>query len=143
ATPSPTVQWQSSTDGSGWNNIGGATALTYTFTATLADSGHQYRAVFNNTCGSTNSGAATLTVQAQTPASPNMVTWGTGSYGQLGNGSSTNNGAPAAVAALPGDRKAVAVAAGFDHSLALADDGTVWAWGHGQSGQLGNGTFNA
>jgi alpha-tubulin suppressor-like RCC1 family protein len=30
------------------------------------------------------------------------------------------------------------VAAGFDHSLALRSDGTVWAWGLGNPGQLGN-----
>lgn len=32
-----------------------------------------------------------------------------------------------------------ALAGGSAHSLALADDGTVWSWGAGYSGQLGNG----
>jgi alpha-tubulin suppressor-like RCC1 family protein len=32
------------------------------------------------------------------------------------------------------------VAAGGSHSLALKNDGTVWAWGSNSSGQLGNGT---
>lgn len=31
-----------------------------------------------------------------------------------------------------------AIAAGFDHSLALGRDGTVWAWGENESGQLAN-----
>ena len=35
---------------------------------------------------------------------------------------------------------AVAVAAGRDHALALNGDGTVWAWGSNESGQLGDGT---
>ena len=35
---------------------------------------------------------------------------------------------------------AVAVRAGFAHSLALADDGTVSAWGYGAFGQLGTGS---
>jgi alpha-tubulin suppressor-like RCC1 family protein len=34
-----------------------------------------------------------------------------------------------------------AIAAGGAHGLALKDDGTVWAWGFNQSGQLGNGTY--
>src|SRR5690349_18245140 len=29
------------------------------------------------------------------------------------------------------------------HSLAMDADGTVWAWGNNQSGQLGDGTGNA
>lgn len=32
----------------------------------------------------------------------------------------------------------IAIAAGMDYSLALKADGTVWAWGNTQSGQLGN-----
>ena len=32
------------------------------------------------------------------------------------------------------------VAAGREYSVALKDDGTVWAWGRNDFGQLGNGT---
>ena len=39
---------------------------------------------------------------------------------------------------LPGGVEAIA--AGAEHSLALKDDGTVWAWGYNFFGQLGNGT---
>ena len=35
---------------------------------------------------------------------------------------------------------AAAVAAGGYHTLALKNDGTVWAWGNNSSGQLGDGT---
>jgi alpha-tubulin suppressor-like RCC1 family protein len=35
-----------------------------------------------------------------------------------------------------------AVAAGQWHSLALKDDGSVWAWGNNERGQLGDGTTN-
>ncbi|MBK8252057.1 MAG: RCC1 repeat-containing protein [Polyangiaceae bacterium] len=38
----------------------------------------------------------------------------------------------------PPDNKAIAVSAGLSHSLALLSDGTVWVWGGGESGQLGN-----
>ncbi len=37
--------------------------------------------------------------------------------------------------------KVVAIAAGTYHSLALTDDGRVWAWGHNDQGQLGDSTF--
>jgi len=37
----------------------------------------------------------------------------------------------------------VAISRGGFHSLALADDGTVWAWGKNSSGQLGNGSASS
>ena len=47
--PTPTVQWQSSPDGStGWADIGGATSATLSFTASAGDNGKYYRAVFTN-----------------------------------------------------------------------------------------------
>lgn len=80
--PAPTVQWQFSTDnGMNWNNIGGATNTTLTFVTTIADNGKQYRAVFTNSNGSTNSNAATLTV-----ASPNAsFAYSENGYCQLGS----------------------------------------------------------
>jgi hypothetical protein len=45
----------------------------------------------------------------------------------------------APVAALA-DRRVVAIAAGFYHSLALCDDGTVFGWGYNDEGELGDGT---
>jgi hypothetical protein len=60
--PTPTVQWQVSTNGTDWDNIAGATSTTYSFTAQIADNGKQYRAVFSNLVGSVNSNSASLTV---------------------------------------------------------------------------------
>ena len=34
------------------------------------------------------------------------------------------------------------IAAGGSHDLALLSDGTVWAWGHNDYGQLDDGTFS-
>jgi alpha-tubulin suppressor-like RCC1 family protein len=36
----------------------------------------------------------------------------------------------------------VAIAAGFDHSVAMTSAGIVWTWGNNSNGQLGNGTLN-
>lgn len=40
------------------------------------------------------------------------------------------------------DEKVIQVASGVNFYLALKSDGTVWAWGSNQDGQLGNGTID-
>jgi hypothetical protein len=62
--PTPTVQWQQSTNGTTWTNIAGATGTALTLTNVTANqNGYQYRAVFTNSLGSATTTAATLTVQ--------------------------------------------------------------------------------
>jgi subtilisin-like proprotein convertase family protein len=62
-TPRPTVQWQVSGDGGmTFTDIAGATSTTLAFTATVAENGNRYRAVFTNTAGSATTNAAPLTV---------------------------------------------------------------------------------
>lgn len=34
----------------------------------------------------------------------------------------------------------IKVASGYHHTVALKEDGTLWAWGNNSSGQLGDGT---
>jgi hypothetical protein len=68
--------------------------------------------------------------------------WGRNVLGQLGDGSISVGGCqckntPVQVSGLTG---IIAIAGGAGHSLALKDDGTVWAWGSNSFGQLGNGT---
>jgi autotransporter-associated beta strand protein len=61
--PTPTVQWEVKVyDGSSFSDISGATSATYSFTATDAESGNQYEAVFTNTAGAATATAALLTV---------------------------------------------------------------------------------
>lgn len=62
-TPSPTVQWQeSSNGGSTWTNINGATSDTLSIPQAAADAGYEFEAVFTNAGGSATSNPATLTV---------------------------------------------------------------------------------
>ena len=61
--PPASIQWQSSANGTDWNDISGATDPTYTTEpATAQMNGTQYRCVVSNTTGSDTSDAATLTV---------------------------------------------------------------------------------
>jgi len=76
ATGSPTVQWQSSTNGgTTWTNIANANSTTYTVTSTLAANGTLYRAVFTNSAGSVTSATASLNV-ALAQISSVTVLWG-------------------------------------------------------------------
>ncbi len=65
ANPTPTVQWQISTNGgTTFSNIGGAISDSYTTPATsAADNGDEFQAVFINAVGSVTTNVATLTVQ--------------------------------------------------------------------------------
>src|SRR5207248_2620483 len=74
-SPTPTVQWQVSTDGGvTFSNISGATSTTLSFTTTLSQSGNKYRAVFTNSAGSATTTAATLTVNETPPPPSGTVT---------------------------------------------------------------------
>jgi alpha-tubulin suppressor-like RCC1 family protein len=66
-----------------------------------------------------------------------MMAWGYNAFGQLGDGLEGNSDVPIVVSGLS---EVVAVAAGYNYSMALLRDGTVMAWGLNQSGVLGNGT---
>ena len=63
--PTPTVQWQVSTNGgTTFTNVAGATSTTLSFVTTAAQTGNKYRAVFTNSQGSATTTAATLMVNA-------------------------------------------------------------------------------
>jgi RHS repeat-associated protein len=65
--------------------------------------------------------------------------WGANGNGQLGNATTTTNApTPVTVAGLAAT---VAVSAGMAHSLALASNGTVSAWGWNGAGNLGDGNL--
>ncbi|MFP3967253.1 S8 family serine peptidase [Actinomadura fulvescens] len=67
--------------------------------------------------------------------------WGHNEFGQLGTGSTSDSNVPRQVPGLTGvARRPGAVAASTEHALAVRSDGTVWAWGRNNLGQLGDGT---
>ena len=69
--------------------------------------------------------------------------WGYNYYGQLGDGTTTNPVRTLAVQKNPvqvgTESNWTALAAGYDHSLAIKSDGSLWAWGDSTYGQLGIG----
>jgi len=73
--------------------------------------------------------------------------WGRSELGQLGNGvvgidvKLEGSGQPTKVQCAEGTVW-VKVAAGDNHTLAIQSDGSLWAWGRNDLGQLGDKTYN-
>jgi len=109
-TPTPTLTWQSSPDGTTWTDVPGATSGTLTVPgATYALNGTRYRALATSSQGSTPSAPATLSVVA---AAPVLTT------------------APVARSAQAGDDAVFTAAAGGDPAPLFqwqtSVDGAVW-----------------
>ncbi|MBI5768497.1 MAG: immunoglobulin domain-containing protein [Verrucomicrobia bacterium] len=95
----------------------GATNASYAISgATWRDTG-AYQVVATNSVGPVTSAAVFVGVSAPTQ----VLAWGDNSYGQ--------SSVPA------GLTNVMAVAAGYNHSIAIKSDGTLVAWGQSSSGQ--------
>jgi alpha-tubulin suppressor-like RCC1 family protein len=65
--------------------------------------------------------------------------WGNNFVGQLGNGSGYSGNTSTIPVPVPGLSNVISIAANWQ-MLAVRQDGTVWAWGGNDSGELGLGT---
>ncbi|MFH1227730.1 MAG: RCC1 repeat-containing protein [Planctomycetota bacterium] len=72
-------------------------------------------------------------------ADGSLYAWGFNHYGQLGDGTTTNVTTGPKLISDTGWAGAV-IAGGWDHNIALKTDGSLWAWGNNNYGQLGDGT---
>ena len=66
-----------------------------------------------------------------------VYSWGSNTYGELGNNNNTNLSSPISIATIKLNR---IVSAGKNYSLMLDADGVGFAWGYNNKGQLGDGT---
>lgn len=64
--------------------------------------------------------------------------WGMNTYGQLGDGSTTDSSTPVEVTGL--ESEVVAISAGYSHSCTVTTLGEVKCWGRNNYGQLGDGS---
>ena len=65
-----------------------------------------------------------------------VMMWGTSTQGELGQG--VFNDFSYNPILVPGISNVVSISAGFQEPEALKSDGTIWMWGYGNLGQLGN-----
>ena len=66
-----------------------------------------------------------------------LWTWGIGSNGRLGNAVTTGN-ISTPVTTFAGGTNWKQVDGGLTHTAAIKTDGTLWTWGQGTLGRLGN-----
>ena len=68
-----------------------------------------------------------------------LVAWGSNTYGQLGTGAFANSNTPAVVSETwLGGQNVTGAISGDEHNLAVRTDGTLYAWGLGNEGRLGD-----
>ena len=65
-----------------------------------------------------------------------LWSWGQGTSGQNGDSGATSRSSPVQTISFSSNWKTVS--SGRDHKAAIKTDGTLWLWGLGTSGQLGN-----
>ncbi|XP_043461516.1 RCC1 and BTB domain-containing protein 1-like isoform X1 [Leptopilina heterotoma] len=68
-----------------------------------------------------------------------VYSWGHNGYSELGNGSSNQGLTPTIISTILSEKLIVSIACGSHHSLALTNEGEVFAWGQNNCGQVGSG----
>lgn len=82
--------------------------------------------------------ACGISFTAAVTAHGELFTWGCGTFGQLGHGSTDDQTSPTLVEFFA-DHWITHVATGAKHTAAVTAHGELFTWGHGKHGQLGHG----
>lgn len=129
-TPGPALSWGSNSKGA----LGNTTWRDQSIAGPLATTGFSFTAV---------SGGNRHSLGLR--ADGTVLSWGGNDLGQLGYGTEYDDPYPNPVREFRFGTGYIpltgvsAIAAGAEHNLALKADGTVYSWGEGGAGQLGNG----
>jgi len=116
----------------GWGNsgrLGNADTTNRSTPVTTFAGGTNWKQV---SCSFSTGGNLTAAIKTD----GTLWTWGGGSFGQLGNASTTDTSTP--VTTFAGGSNWKQVSCGNIHTAAIKTDGTLWTWGGGSFGQLGN-----
>ena len=113
----------------GWNFYGqfGDGTNNYQNTPTQIGTDNDWRDI---------SGSKGHTIALKTDGS--LWAWGQNNYGQLGDGTFIDKSNPIQVGTA--NDWQIINASDDSHSIAVKNNGTLWAWGHNDYGQLGDGT---
>ena len=131
--PSPSSSYGSQFSANTCNTtLSSGAQCTISYTGTMPSGNGYLKAAFNN--GTQSEKILPFNIQAPGGAKA----WGYNSYGQLGDGSTTNRTTPVDVSTLSSG--VVQISAGVQHACALLDTGAMKCWGRNIYGQLGNGT---
>ena len=114
-----------------WGELGDGSLIDRSVPVTIVNPGSvtwaSISSGFNHSCGLSASGDA--------------YCWGDNSSGQLGNGNTSSNSAPVAVA-NPGSGPWTAISAGYFHTCGVTSAGDAYCWGQNRYGELGNGSLS-
>jgi len=135
----------------GWDNfgmLGNGHYVTMTDPSTQYDSWVPFQVLGSNGVGHLTSIQAIAGGERHNTAldtNGEVWTWGWNYFGQLGiNANCTGMNTPDCMGTtpvkIPGFTSVKMIASRGYHTLALKNDGTVWAWGYNDSGRLGDGT---